>query len=288
VTLVRTGPGVVTIDPRAPSGGVRAVMSNFDIDGADVKREHQTFLRSRVIPILTGPSARAWLQGSASHSGSDRHNQALSERRAHAVEAFLVANGVQVSRLNVSAVGESQANPARLENAPDRAVAILAAPLYRPPPPPPRRPVPTAPPTNTHFRLKVHAEINAGEGGIVEQIYIQIWDVTHSITCFYQYTGGGIGASPLPVGGTLAGPWNDFDTTGPVSVVEFGGPARFTTAGAGPWTLNYLNMMGMPRGTATTPNPLSLSTGFTMGVGGSSTVGGMIPADRTPWPFSGP
>src|SRR3954451_4425823 len=31
MTLVHTGPGVVTIDPRAPVGGVRAVMSNFDI-----------------------------------------------------------------------------------------------------------------------------------------------------------------------------------------------------------------------------------------------------------------
>lgn len=288
MTLVHTGPGVVTVDPRAPAGGIRAVMSNFDIDGADVKREHQTFLATRVVPILTGANARGWLQGSASRSGPDAHNQRLSERRARAVEAFLVARGVQASRLNVSAVGESQASPARLENAPDRAVAILAAPLYTPPPVPPPRPVPTAPATNTQFRLKVLAALNAGEGGIVEQIYIQIWDVRNSVACFYQYTGGGIGASPLPVGGTLAGPWNDFTTTGPLSVVEFGGPARFTTAGAGPWTLNYLNMMGMPRGTATSPNPLSLSTGFTMGVGGSSTVGGMVPADRTPWPFSGP
>jgi hypothetical protein len=288
MTLIRTGRGVVTIDPRAPTGGIRAVMSNFDIDGADVKPEHQTFLRTRVIPIMVGPAARCWLQGSASRSGPDAHNQALSERRANAVQAFLVANGVQASRINASAVGESQANPARLENAPDRAVAVLAAPLYRPPPPPPPRPVPTAPPTNTAFKLKVHAEIQAGEGGIGEQIYIQIWDVRNSLTTFYVYTGGGIGASPLPVGGTLAGPWNDFTTTGPLGVAEFGGPARFTSAGAGPWTLNYLNMMGMPRGTATVPNPLDLSTGFTMGIGGSSTVGGMVPVDPTPWPFSGP
>jgi hypothetical protein len=288
MTLIHTGPGVVTIDPRAPTGGVRAIMSNFDIDGADVKREHQTFLRSRVIPIMVGPAARCWLQGSASRSGPDAYNQALSQRRADAVKLFLVANGVAASRINVSAIGEREASPAHLEFAPDRAVAVLAAPLYTPPPPPPRRPVPTAPPTNTRFRLKVHAELNAGEGGIVEQIYIQIWDVDHSLTCFYVYTGGGMGASPLPVGGTLVGPWNDFTTTGPLNVCEFDGPARFTTFGAGPWTLNYLNMMGMPRGTATVPNPLSLSTGFTMGVGGSSTVGAMAPVDESPWPFAGP
>jgi hypothetical protein len=287
MTLVHTGPGVVTIDPRAPVGGVRAVMSNFDIDGADVKREHQTFLTMRVVPILVGLNARAWLQGSASHSGPDAHNQALSERRARAVAAFLVAHGVSASRLTVSAVGESQASPAALENSPDRAVAVLAAPFLRPPPPPPR-PGPTAPLTNTAFRIRVHAAIGGGEVAAIEQLYIQIWDVSHSLTCFYQYTGGGFGASVLPIGGTLAGPWNDFRTTGPVSVVEFGGAARFTSAGAGPWTLNYLNMMSMPRSTATLPNPLSLSTGFTMGLGASTTIGRMAPADPNPWPFSGP
>jgi outer membrane protein OmpA-like peptidoglycan-associated protein len=92
MTLIRTGAGIVTIDPRAPAGGVRAVMSNFDVDGADVKREHQRFLTTRVVPILTGPNARGWLQGSASHSGPDAYNQALSERRARAVEAFLVTH----------------------------------------------------------------------------------------------------------------------------------------------------------------------------------------------------
>jgi hypothetical protein len=134
----------------------------------------------------------------------------------------------------------------------------------------------------------VHAAIGGGEVVALDQIYIQIWDVSHGLTCFYQYTGGGFGASVLPVGGTLAGPWNDFRATGPVNVAEFGGPARFTTAGAGPWTLNYLNIMGMPRGTATSPNPLSLNTGFTMGLGAASTIGGMALADPNPWPFSGP
>jgi hypothetical protein len=155
MTLIHTGPGIVTIDPHAPAGGVRAVMSNFDIDGADVKREHQTFLTTRIVPILTGPNARAWLQGSASHSGSDAHNQALSERRARAVATFLAAHGVPALRLTVSAIGESQANPARLENSPDRAVAILAAPLLRPPPPPlPHPPDPRQRPPTQHFVSK--------------------------------------------------------------------------------------------------------------------------------------
>jgi hypothetical protein len=54
---------------------------------------------------------------------------------------------------------------------------------------------------------------------------------------------------------------------------EFGGAARFTTAGAGSWTINYFNMISLPRGIATIPNPLKINTGITVGVGLSSTIG---------------
>jgi hypothetical protein len=65
------------------------------------------------------------------------------------------------------------------------------------------------------------------------------------------------------------------------------GAARFTTGGAGNHTLNFLNIMSMPRGTATIPNPLSISTGFTVGIGGSTTIGAL---ERTgpAMPFAGP
>ncbi len=42
----------------------------------------------------------------------------------------------------------------------------------------------------------------------------------------------------------------------------------------------------MPRATRTLPNPLSLSTGFTVGAGGSTTVGKMIL--QLTGPFTGP
>jgi hypothetical protein len=84
----------------------------------------------------------------------------------------------------------------------------------------------------------------------------------------------------------LKGPWNDFETTGEVAVDEFGGAARFTTGGAGSYTLNYLNMMQMPRGTKTSPNPLELSTGVTVGIGLSTGVGGMFLQSTSP--FHGP
>jgi hypothetical protein len=81
------------------------------------------------------------------------------------------------------------------------------------------------------------------------------------------------------------GPWNEFATTGLMAVNQFGGSARFTTAGGGPWTINYFNMMGLPRDIATEPNPLKINTGVTVGFGLSSTVG--LLTLRSTGPFKG-
>jgi hypothetical protein len=45
-------------------------------------------------------------------------------------------------------------------------------------------------------------------------------------------------------------------------------------------------MMGLPKGVATSPNPLELETGFTMGLGISTTVGEMVKGYMGP--FTGP
>jgi hypothetical protein len=47
-------------------------------------------------------------------------------------------------------------------------------------------------------------------------------------------------------------------------------------------------MMGLPPGIATVPRVLDISTGFTIGLGTSTSVGTMVIVDSTPWPFSGP
>jgi len=44
--------------------------------------------------------------------------------------------------------------------------------------------------------------------------------------------------------------------------------------------------MGLPRGIATRPNPLEISTGFTVGIGASTSVGKMIL--QFTGPFTGP
>jgi hypothetical protein len=124
---------------------------------------------------------------------------------------------------------------------------------------------------------------------VSELLIFQIWDYQNRLTSFYKYLGGGAGRSVGPVlSATLAGPWNDFHTTAPLQINQFGGAARFTQAGLAWWTSNHLNMMGLPPGVATVPRSLSINTGFTIGLGASTTVGDLKIVDPTPWPFSGP
>jgi hypothetical protein len=267
---------------------VRASLYNFDIDGSDPKAEHLVFLGKKVLPILLGRSARCWLQGSTSHSGSDAHNLKLSKERVDKVVAYFVSRGVDVRRLTASHVGESMASLKVNEAAGDRAVSLLCAPLITPPVRP--DPVPEKPKVSTKFRIR---ELGGISGGVAfvgfDQLFFQIWDTTNNVTTFYSYEAGGVGKGvkggpPLSV--TLQGPWNDFTVTHAMGVDEFGGAARFSTAGTMWWTFNYVNFMGLPRRTKTDPNPLEISTGFTVGVGASSSVGVMV---RGPtYPFSGP
>lgn len=283
-----TGPGKIAVNSAAPVGGIRASMSNYDIDSDAPKREHLNFLDARVLPLVLGRMARVWLQGAASSTGTDAKNMALSRRRAEGIAAFLASRGFPVVQIQVDAVGEGLATPLPRENSDDRTVSILAAPLFLPPSPtslPPPSALPT--PAATRFRLRMVGGIGAGARVIaIDRLYFQIWDPAARISSFYEYTGAGIGVSVRKVSATMSGPWNDFGTTGAVAVNEFGGASRFTSGGLASYTLNYLNIMQMPRGTATKPNPLAISTGFTVGGGGSTTVGYL--KLMTTGPFVGP
>jgi len=74
-----SGSGHVVVDPRAPSGEIRAVLSNFDVDSDHLKTEHTAFLGKSVLPLINGKSSRVWLRGEASHTGSAA--QAKHQRR---------------------------------------------------------------------------------------------------------------------------------------------------------------------------------------------------------------
>lgn len=288
--LKKTGAGKVARSSAVPVGGLRAALYNFDIDGAELKPEHLRFLADQALPILQRSSSRCWLQGSASHAGSESHNLELSRWRVDAVVVYLVNKGADRSRLTPSHVGESMANLTVLEADGDRAVSLLCAPLMAPPvrrDPPPES---EGPKLSTQFKIRELGGLSAGFGPVgLDNIYFQIWDVKHHLTTFYVYDAAGFGkgmkAGP-PLSATLEGPWNDFVTTGSLSTNEFGGAARFTTAGTMWWTRNFVNFMGLPRTIKTNPNPLKIDTGFTVGAGGSTSVGVMVLGPT--FPFKGP
>ena len=54
------------------------------------------------------PDAKLSLSGFADKRGSDKHNQSLSERRAERVKDYLVAQGVDPTRISTSSYGETQ------------------------------------------------------------------------------------------------------------------------------------------------------------------------------------
>lgn len=133
-------------------------------------------------------------------------------------------------------------------------------------------------PINTKFKIKMHANLNVAFGVAADYAIFQIWDEKAAICSFYTYWAAGVSGGLIPgawLSATKAGPWNDFEITKAIAVNEFAGSARFTTGGGGSISKNYVNFMGLPAGAKTTPNPLAINTGFTIGIGAGSSVGAM-------------
>jgi hypothetical protein len=149
-------------------------------------------------------------------------------------------------------------------------------------------------PTNTVFKIRQHANLNVSKIGAVDFSIFQIWDQKAGKCSFYTYWASGVSGSATPgwLSATLAGPWNDMVVTKRMAVNQFVGAARFTTGGGGGFTKNYINFMTLPPGTQTVPNPLPLNTGFTIGIGGGTSVGNMklelVGTSDGLLPFKGP
>lgn len=101
-------------DSTALDASARSTLDDF-IDEYDGASAHAAFSRARIDLI-----------GRASSSGSAGYNHDLSERRAEAVRAYLVAHGLTDAdlRVKVDAQGESAANQAS-DDAADRRVDLL-------------------------------------------------------------------------------------------------------------------------------------------------------------------
>ena len=90
---------------------------HFDFDKSTLKPEAQAILKRNIQLLKDNPKAKVRIAGYTSASGTDAYNQKLSERRANAVQEYLINEGV-ITRDRLSTIGYGEANPAMYEAAP--------------------------------------------------------------------------------------------------------------------------------------------------------------------------
>ncbi|MEN6534395.1 MAG: OmpA family protein [Bryobacteraceae bacterium] len=90
------------------SGRVAVYGIQFEFAKADIKPESEGVLSEIVTLLRDQPDWKLQVQGHTDNVGSKAVNQALSEKRAQAVVAWLVAHGVDKARLAPKGLGDSQ------------------------------------------------------------------------------------------------------------------------------------------------------------------------------------
>jgi OOP family OmpA-OmpF porin len=95
--------------PAAPAPGIqRSFLVFFDFDRSNITTEADRVIREAAANSKRGSVSRINVTGHADRSGSDRYNMGLSMRRADAVKAVLVREGIPENQIAVVARGESQ------------------------------------------------------------------------------------------------------------------------------------------------------------------------------------
>jgi outer membrane protein OmpA-like peptidoglycan-associated protein/tetratricopeptide (TPR) repeat protein len=90
--------------------GTKIILRNvfFDIDKATLRSESEGEL-ARLLEILSNnKSMKIQISGHTDSDGNDDHNLKLSDARAHAVVDYLVAKGIDASRLTFKGFGETK------------------------------------------------------------------------------------------------------------------------------------------------------------------------------------
>ena len=90
---------------------------HFDFDKSTLTNEAQTILKRNIQLLKENPKAQIRIAGYTSAAGTEAINQKLSERRANAVKAYLVNEGI-IAPDRLSTIGYGATNPAMYEAAP--------------------------------------------------------------------------------------------------------------------------------------------------------------------------
>ncbi len=90
---------------------------HFDFDKSTLKPEAQTILKRNIQLLKDNPKAKVRIAGYTSASGTEAYNQRLSQRRANAVQEYLIKEGI-ITRDRLSTIGYGETKPAMYEAAP--------------------------------------------------------------------------------------------------------------------------------------------------------------------------
>ncbi|MBZ0333727.1 peptidoglycan-associated lipoprotein Pal [Marinobacter sp. AL4B] len=80
----------------------------FDFDTSEIKQEARNALVTHARFLSSNPRQQVRLEGHADERGSKEYNLALGERRAKAVERFLVVNGASRGQIETVSYGEEK------------------------------------------------------------------------------------------------------------------------------------------------------------------------------------
>jgi outer membrane protein OmpA-like peptidoglycan-associated protein len=90
---------------------------HFDFDKSTLKPEAQAILKRNIQMLKDNPNAKVRIAGYTSAAGTHLYNQKLSERRAAAVQEYLISEGV-ITPDRLSTIGYGETDPAMYEAAP--------------------------------------------------------------------------------------------------------------------------------------------------------------------------
>lgn len=94
--------------PPAPPGIQRSFLVFFDFDRSNITNEADRVIREAASNARRGSVSRINVTGHADRAGSDKYNFALSMRRADAVKAVLIREGIPANQIAIVARGEAQ------------------------------------------------------------------------------------------------------------------------------------------------------------------------------------
>src|SRR5205823_547565 len=96
-----------------PTPSMEDISSNvqtiyFDYDKSEIRPDQMTRLRTNAVWLQQHPNVRFTIEGHCDDRGSQEYNLALGDRRANAVQEFLLSQGIGEARMNVISYGEER------------------------------------------------------------------------------------------------------------------------------------------------------------------------------------